>query len=640
MSALIPPFYAGGVRQNFTIGTAAATWPLTAIPNVATDDMVILCVMFINLNAVVSNLNGWTQLFLQDINTRRWGVWYRRRLITDAAAYSTPQWTSTAGGGNLEAQQSAWRGVDWSAPLLIGSVGNRSASVATTDAPSINALPGSTAIMLSFEATNAVENDGSEIIPTGWTKAIGYGDQTTASVSIEHALTLYKSMPNGGATGTATVTWANASLNGSGLQLGVLGLPARSAVDATGVKFWNPATGTWISASRGPKGATGATGPTGPTGSERTVKTLAHRQLGAGQSLPQGWTTFNVATTPYDASESNPPITIVPGSPVRFRFTKAGAYLITINSWIDQGAAGVGERSFMLFDREPFGSNGAMWAQNAWGPGQAATVLTTVVLALPADSFFVQFYRSETGTKTHTTHMYVTPLGPCRVGNYDYAVVVDGVDYSSTNTKVSTYTVTPQTFAVVPGDWMYLSHMHVRESPDIVPALPQGWEVVLPPQRIGPLAGFNGVDWSIWRKKYVAGDSCTVNLAGARYVRAALFTMRQPTDAMPTLSAFPAPREWANPSVVSVPGALANSSGIAIAVNYINGTWLSQPPTVSAPGRAWINVGSAATENMMMSLAILDPPVPNTNPVTFSWVGKDAGVIGGVTLIWPRVALP
>lgn len=640
MSALIPPFFAGGVRQNFTIGTAAATWPLTAIPNVNVDDMVILCGVFINLNPVVSNLNGWTQLFLQNVNTRRWGVWYRRRVAGDAATYSSPEWTSTAGGGNMEAQQSAWRGVDWSAPLVIGTAWSRSASVTTTDSPSITVPAGSLAVMIQIEATNAIENDGSEIIPAGWTKAIGYGDQTTASVAIEHALAAYKSMPNGGASGTVTVTWANAAANGAGVQLGLPGLPVKSAIDATGVKIWNPTTGTWISPSRGPKGPAGAAGPAGPTASERT-KSLAHRQLGAGQSIPQGWTDFKIATTPYDASESNPPITVVPGVPTKFRFTKAGAYLLTVNSWIDQGAAGVGERSFLMLVREPYGANGAMWAQNAFGPGQAAMTLTTVVLALPADSFAFPFYRSETGTKTHTTHMHVTPLGPCRVGDYDYAVAVNAVDYSSTNTKVSTYTITPDAYALVPGDWMYLSHLHMREVADIVPALPGGWEVVLPPQRLGNLAGFAGVDWSIWRKKYVAGDSCSVNLSSARYVRAAIVTMRQPTDAMPTLSPLVVPRSPLNPSVISVPGAFANSSGITIAINSMSSTWLTQPPTVGAPGRAWFNVGGAATENMIMSVAIIDPPAASTNNVTFSWPATtDAGITGGVTLIWPRVALP
>jgi hypothetical protein len=641
----ISPVYAGGIRQNVTMATAATSYPLSAIPDAQPDDLVFLGCMFITLNPAVTALNGWTQLFLQNVGTRRWGLWYRRRVAGDTT-YSTPTFTSTGGGGNSDMHQTAWRGVDWAVALVVGTPYSRASSITTLAPPSITVVAGSVAVTVGYEASNAVETADSDTFTAGWFRALGFADQLTASVSIEHVLTLFKPMPTAGATGTPTITWVNASANGAAVQIGLTGIDPGEQVspplDSTGIKYWDASTSTWIAASRGPKGPTGPTGLTGPAGSV-LPKSLAQRSLSPGASLPQGWYDYIFDTVP-GSQEVNPLVSSY--GTTGFRFAKTGAYLVSAVAVHSVTVPDI-LRCIMLY-RAAF--DGGSWevGRVAIGRGGTAASLTLPVLAHAADIWTFKSYKGDSGSTAHTTTVNISPLGPCRVREYDYAVILDHSDVSLGLTPGNTYTLAPRTGTTLTGDWVYLIHLGWFETVSAPPAPPQGFEVVVPLQT-ARTPGSNGIEWGVWRKKYVAGETYIVNLPATRYVHASLVSVRQPNDDKPILSPLVAPRQGVASSVVTVPGGVMNSTGLAISVIDTGDKNLTPPPAVSNPGVYGWSVppegpGPAASRTEM-TVATLGPNLTSTGPVTFTWGTTggspvpDVGWIGGITLSWPRVAL-
>ncbi|HEY5784127.1 MAG TPA: hypothetical protein VIT65_05070 [Microlunatus sp.] len=639
----VAPAFVAGTRQNQTITAAAGAYALNAVAGIDTDDMIVLVGVFININQTVPNLGGWTQLYLQNVNTRCWGVWYRRRLAGDAATYSTPSVANTL-GGNVEFQQSAWRGVDWGQPVVSGTTANRATSSTPIDAPSITLVAGSLALAVFVEASNAIENDGSETFTAGWTKAVGYANQTTAAVSIEHALILFKAMAADGATAVSTSTWANASLNGSGVQIGLVGLdvtpppPVGSSVsplDATGVRLWDAVSGSWISPSRGVRGAAGPAGPTGPAGST-LVRSMAHRRLSPGIQLPDSWYDFVFDTVPQ-AQEINPFVSNWGAS--YWRFARTGAYLVCTNT---SYAAGMPAAQLWITALNRYAYDGGSWevARSGQGADGSASSLTAVVLAHVTDVWKLTHYKTSTGSALgHTSTVTIAYLGPCRVREYDWAVLLDHADITYGLSRTDVYTIAPNVGSTLPGDWVYLVHLHWLEGSSIAPAPPQGFEVVVPLQTARTPGG-NGIEWGIWRKKYAAGDSYVVTMPGQRYTHASLVSVRQPTDAPPVLSALVAPRQGVASSAITVPGGEVGSTALAIAVTDTGATNLTPPPSVSAPGvYGWsVPPGGSRTQ---LATATLGPNLANSNPITFSWGGSvpDVGWIGGVTLSWLPVAL-
>jgi len=372
---------------------------------------------------------------------------------------------------------------------------------------------------------------------------------------------------------------------------------------------------------------------------------LAHRNLGSGQTLNQGWTELVPGATAASAAEINPMIAVAGSNPAFWRFLKTGAYLVTVTMWIAGGAPAIPNQTCIGLFREPsLGPPGIEWARASFGPGAGAQSLTALVLARADDNWWVAFYRNTAGSQSHgPTTMYVSPVGPCRVGGaYDYAVLAGHVDYNSAGSTVSSYSITPPVSSniIVPGDWMYLVHMNYYSATNPTVTPPQGWEVLVPqqPRTTSP----EGISWGIWRKKYVAGDVCDVGLSLATYVRASLIVVRQQTDERPVLSNMVAPRQGVGPSKITVPGGLAESISMTVAMQHTPGVWTAPPPTVASPGKYWFTTGAPGTENIWQCFAWNGPPVTNTGPIDFTWSGvnPDAGQIAGITLSWPRVALP
>jgi len=415
-----------------------------------------------------------------------------------------------------------------------------------------------------------------------------------------------------------------------------------SPLDATGVKFWDASTGTWISAARGAVGPVGPVGPVGVAASERAVS-LAHRNLGGGQSMNQGWNYLTFGSAAASAAEVNPPIAAQDAGSHRWRFLKTGAYLVTATMWLTGGAPAVPNMCLIGLFRQPMVGSEIEWARNQFGPGGGAQSLTALVLARADDMWHMGFYRTTSGSQAHgPTSIYVSPVGPCRVGgDYDYAVLSSHADYNSGATTVSSYTIVPPAASnvIVPGDWMYLVHLHpyTATNPTVTP--PQGWEVVVPcqPRNTAP----DGISWGIWRKKYAAGDECQVNLSAATQVRATLLIVRQQTDAKPTVGNLVAPRGAVNPAKVTVPGAAASGIAVYIAMLKVPNATAANP-VLSAPATAiWFTAGAPATENLWLSVGWQNPPT-TTGPVDFTWSGiaTDTGQAAGVSLTWPRVAFP
>lgn len=214
-----------------------------------------------------------------------------------------------------------------------------------------------------------------------------------------------------------------------------------------------------------------------------------------------------------------------------------------------------------------------------------------------------------------------------------YATFIGHSDYSSGSSKVASYTLPPPS-SIINGDWMYLVHFNVRDTADFDAALPAGWTNLVPTQRVGTTA--SGIEWSIWRKKYAGEANVTVTVSGTKFARATLICVRQPTDATPMVSSYVPVRAAANPSVISVPGAIANTTAISIAVNHQpSAAPFTQPPTISGPATAWFTA-PGSNDNMFIAVAQGASPVVNTSNVGFSWPQGDAGQVGGVTLSFLR----
>lgn len=415
-----------------------------------------------------------------------------------------------------------------------------------------------------------------------------------------------------------------------------------SPLDATGVKFWDASTGTWISAARGAKGPVGPVGPVGVAASERAVS-LAHRNLGEGQSMNQGWNYLTFGSAAASAAEVNPPIAAQDTSGPRWRFLKTGAYLVTATMWLAGGAPAAPNMCLVGLFRQPQAGGAVEWARNQFGPGGGAQSLTALCLARAEDMWYLGFYRTTAGSQAHgPTSIYVSPVGPCRIGGaYDHPVLAHHVDFNSGAATVSGYTVVPAAAAnvTVPGDWLYLIHLHTYSTANPTVRPPQGWEVVVPcqPRNTEP----DGLSWGVWRKKYVAGDECTVSLSAPAQVRATILTVRQQNDVKPTVGNLVAPRGAVNPAKITVPDAEAN--GVAVYIAMLKApTAVAPQPTVSAPATAiWFTAGAPATENLWLSVAWQNAPA-TTGAVDFTWPGiaTDTGQVAGVSLTWPRVAFP
>ena len=209
-------------------------------------------------------------------------------------------------------------------------------------------------------------------------------------------------------------------------------------------------------------------------------------------------------------------------------------------------------------------------------------------------------------------------------------------DYNSVDTKVTSYSLTPEPATVV-GDWVYIVHEHYRETADITPTMPAGFVQVFAPQAAGAIAG--GIQWGVWRKKRAAGDAAyTVTLATARYVRATIITVRQPNDNLPTVGTFVGARSGLNPSRITVPGGVAVQPGalvLTIAAQNTTSTAATQPPSVTG-SNLWYSIPSTGSTTTMLAIATRSyTDAMNTDPVVFGWTTADSGRVGGVSLIFP-----
>ena len=573
--------------------------------------------------------------------TMGWALWSGIRGAADTTYTiptvvgntNTPNWMLVWGSGPGPSEN-AW---------VQGATGSRAGQPTQFEAtaPSITAPEGSLVLVVGAERTGGTETLGTIVPDNGFT-SFALANPTTSTPYVA-----YKSYPNGGATGNTKVVWPFSHANNAQiLQLAIPGVPSTTKFDPTGMNFWNPATGSWVTPSRGNKGDQGVQGSVGAAASERATS-VAYRALGASHTLNPGpgWTNMEFSATPM-AGEVNSPIVAQnsAGSPF-WRFLKTGAYLVTVTMWLNAGSPPVGGRaSMVLFRNRP--TENLPWAQNAFGQnGQGAQTLTSLVLAQPSDSWYVALFRSAGASSTHSTDMYVAPVGPCRTGVWDYATISDHADYNSGGSTVTVYSITPPNTTVT-GDWLYLVHMNYYSTTNPVVTPPVGWELVVPQQ--ARYTSPEGISFGIWRRKFVPGDICNVNLSLATYVRATLLVIRQANDDLPTLSAFVAPRGPANPSKITVPGGVINSSSVSIAMQHVPNQWVAPPPacaSTASPGGYWFTAGAPTTENLWLCTAWQGPPrsADTEAVVDFNFpagVTADAGQINGITLSWPRILQP
>jgi hypothetical protein len=227
------------------------------------------------------------------------------------------------------------------------------------------------------------------------------------------------------------------------------------------------------------------------------------------------------------------------------------------------------------------------------------------------------------GNPVATTNSY-------QIGHRDYV--------NNGSSPVTSYSITPDP-ATAYGDWMYLIHMHRRETADITPGMPSGFAQIVSPQLSGSVA--SGMYWTIWRKKRAVGDpaSHTVTLSSARHVRATLITVRSPNDVVPTVGSFTASRAGVNPSRVTVPGGVAVQPGALVLTVAVQNTVSAangppQPPTVTGSSQ-WFWVANTGGDTVFLDMATRSyTDAMNTDPVVFAWTKADVGIIGGVSLIF------
>lgn len=225
------------IRRDYTrsrISTGAAgSWTIN-VPRPAgahEGDWIIAHICVGTGSATLTSSAGWTPILYQIVNTRIIGIFARKYDEDDSATYplvlnapaATSAEVSSMAIGDA-ADVSSWiLGTSWRR-------GDNGGSQAITRSPSINAPADSLALALEIEATNAIENDGSESI-VGATKWFGSPNQTTASVSIERVLVSYIEVTTAAATNAVVTTWPNAALNGAGIQIGI---PYQESTPPTG----------------------------------------------------------------------------------------------------------------------------------------------------------------------------------------------------------------------------------------------------------------------------------------------------------------------------------------------------------------------------------------------------------------------
>lgn len=202
---------------------AAGAWTIN-VPrptNALEGDWIVAVICLGSGSATPNTTTGWNQILIRSVNTRSIAVYARKYEEDDPSTY--PLAFNVTGGTGAEVSSFAVSNAADFAEWTIGTDWRRQdngGSQAITQSPSITAPVDSLVFALEIEATNAIENDGSESI-SGATKWYGSPNQTTASVSIERVLVSYIDMEAGGTTGTVTTTWPNAALNGAGIQIAI-----------------------------------------------------------------------------------------------------------------------------------------------------------------------------------------------------------------------------------------------------------------------------------------------------------------------------------------------------------------------------------------------------------------------------------
>jgi len=518
---------------------------------------------------------------------------------------------------------------------LMGAIGTRAGvSLATCIAPGIVSTVASSVFMFAMERTTANPTTVSSVVSAA-------GDTVTTRSYLERigdpdiSFFLGEFNNSKNPTDTATVTYSGAS--GNGIAFLFQSVPATpDTIDSDGVRFWDGAA--WIAVAKGPKGAKGATGPAGT--STPPVKSFASRNLAingsqSGTLVANGWWLQNLSTR---ADEINSPIAGTSGA-YSFVNPLPWSYLVTVEMRITNYSGA--NRLVVQIVRYRADSVAEEISRHTKPANDASFNVSAVYNHInPADKLLIMGY-SQVDFGAFTSILSVAPIGPLTLP----AQVVDHVDYTSAGTRVTSYTLTPTNYTSAAGggvladDWMYLIHEHYRETADITPSLPAGWTEVVAPQVSGTAAA--GLQWSIWRKKRVSGETgYTVGLSTARYVRATLITVRQRNDDMPIISALAAPRAAANPSVLTVPGGIQAVPGaliVAVALQNTAAISFTPPPTVpgaltyqySVPASASTTFLAVATQQVSVAGLIA--------PAVFNWTLADAGVIGGVQLVFPLV---
>lgn len=200
--------------------TGLTTIPTTVPTGIGTGDLLLAWVQVGNsaLDITDDATKGWWRLTDTVFNSRE--TWLFARVYNSADAASTYTFTLSAGSA------AAWmtvavrgHGVTASSNIQIGSIFTRATSVGTITMPSITTV-GTDNLALGFtgEATSTAA-DYTVTTDAGFTFVARRPNGTV----IEDLTLWRKDMATAGATGSQTITYAAAALNGIGLQIAIPG---------------------------------------------------------------------------------------------------------------------------------------------------------------------------------------------------------------------------------------------------------------------------------------------------------------------------------------------------------------------------------------------------------------------------------
>jgi len=223
---------------------------------------------------------------------------------------------------------------------------------------------------------------------------------------------------------------------------------------------------------------------------------------------------------------------------------------------------------------------------------------------------------------------------------------VRGVDFSgnvavSAPTLVGTASVTTTSAATVmtpaagtvAGDWVYVYWTNLATASTATTITPPaGWQTIVPRQLVGDL--FIGIEYSVYRKKFVAGDTTyTFTSSQAVAVKNITATIRGTTDALPVLGAANGgPTSGGSITAPAIPTVPEKSMVVSFfggrksASATLSYTLTGANKVVTVPAEGTTISGYAALGNRVYAYAA------SGDPVTLTYTPVDTGIAFGINM--------